>query len=41
MNMSLILASVLVSSAYVVANQEEWDPTSPADTAKQQDDSAG
>ncbi|MDP6478821.1 MAG: c-type cytochrome domain-containing protein [Phycisphaerales bacterium] len=40
MNMSLVLASALVSSGYVMADQE-WDPTSPADTAKQQDDSAG
>jgi hypothetical protein len=40
MNMSLVLASILTSSVCVVAAQE-WDPTSPADTAKQQGDPAG
>lgn len=40
MNISLVLASIVAASVCVVSAQE-WDPTSPADTAKQQGEPAG
>jgi hypothetical protein len=37
MNSPLIFASILVVSTLAGAADQDWDPTSPADTAKQQD----
>ncbi|MDG2477664.1 MAG: hypothetical protein P8M32_07185 [Phycisphaerales bacterium] len=37
MNSPLLFASIVAVSTLAVASDQDWDPTSPADTAKQQD----